>query len=302
MYKKKSLSSGDEGTNLSPIFIYGQFRTRTTWWFAQFRRLSQCMCFYTPLTPILIDYTPKEASESLKNLKSLRHETTGDYYLEYPGYPDKYLKTARDWTTHPYIMTPEDDDPEMEQHFNYLINYAHKRGKRPVFKLNWAILRGSWIKSRFGGTHIFLDRDAPSIRRSFDSFRGSLSWAWRDLVMIIGQNQDHPLMEPLMEYLGYEQPDDLDYFEARKVASRFCRSGKLDQTVKLELISYFQKLARIEADFYADYQVGDIDDVGKVERDIYNLTGLKVDLSTYKEKPPAREDDPVHFSSKKVRE
>ncbi len=297
-YKSERLVNGD---TLAPIFINGQFRTRTTWWFTQFRKLSQCMCFYTPLTPILVDHTPLEASVLFQGSKCLRHEETYDYYQEYPGYPNKMVKTARDWSTHSYFMDPDSEDIEMERHFQYLIDYAQKRGKIPVFKLNWGLMRGTWLKSHFGGTHLYITRDPLSLRRSFDSFRGSLSWAWRDLIMIVGQNQDHPLMRPVTKMLKYRQPEGvLDYKEARHYASQFCRSGKLNftQEMKLKLITYFQKLGDSDAKYYADYSIGDINNVKKVERDIRALTNLPIDLSNYKTKKIAKKDDPVHVSPK----
>jgi len=274
---------------VDPIFINGQFRTRSTWWFTKFRNVSETCCFYTPLSPELVDTTPHKVG-SYSNTVSLRHEKTNHYFTEYPGFPDKLVPHAKDWSQHPYALSPDDKEPEMVEYFSSLIDHAHSENKRPVFKLNSGLLQGAWLKEHFGGIHIFLDRDVPSLRRSFDSYRGWMSWAWKDLVMIVGQNHDHPVFQPIADHLGYH-PERKTYAEARKQAMSFWirqkNAGKFTQETKFELTAYFQELARAHAQTYADYVIGDIDDVTKTQAEVRKLTGLELDLSSYKHKEPA---------------
>jgi len=84
------------------------------------------------------------------------------------------------------------------------------------------------------------------------------------------------------------------------MATRFCRQKDFDQMTKLKLVEHFQKLGKVEANKYADLIVGDLTDVSATEKRVRQLTGLSVDLSNYQDKKPARRDDPVHMSPKKV--
>jgi len=157
-----------------PVFINSQIRARSTWWFTKFRNVNETQCYYTPLSPALFNQSPKDRGVYSNN-KSLRHEPTDHYFLEYPVF-DVPLETARDWSQHSYAMGPNEDNPEMEEHIASLINHADSLGKTPVMKFNSAVLRGTWLKEKFGGIHIYLDRDYESLRRSFDSMQvyGSL--------------------------------------------------------------------------------------------------------------------------------
>lgn len=275
-----------------PIFLNGQFRTRSTWWFTKFRNAPGTRCFYAPLTPSLSDRTPKEVG-SYSNKKSLRHEKTDNYFMEYPGFPNGIVPYAQDWSQQSYSLAPNAKEPEMEAYITSLIEYAHSKSQRPVFKLNLGLLLGAWLKEHFGGTHIFLDRDVPSLRRSFDSMRGWQSWAWKDLMTIAGQNHDHPVFKPLADHLGYH-PEKKGYEDAGKQAMSFWlrqkNKGEFTQETKFELVTYFQELARAHAKDYADYTIGNIEDethLEKTQEEIRELTGVKVDLSSYKYKEAA---------------
>jgi len=95
----------------------------------------------------------------------------------------------------------------------------------------------------------------------------------------------------------------MPFEEARKNALSIFYKGfkeeKHTQKIKFEMIAYFQELARYHAESYADYSVGDLivngtNNVQKTQDDIRELTGVMVDLSSYKYKKP-KDPHPVNI-------
>ena len=268
-----------------PIFINGQYRTRTTWWFTKFRESDKTHCYYTPLAPALSDNSPNDRG-FFSNEKTLRHELTDHYFMEYPHF-EKILPTARDWSQHPYVMGPNDKNLEMKAHITSLIDYAYSLGKTPVFKLNNALLRGAWLKENFGGVHIYLFRDFQSITASFES-EGIADWAWAYTISDIGQNCNHPVIAPIANHLGYH-PEKTKYSESGKKAISFWKDkhekGIFNETTKLEVVTYLQSLALHHAEnHYADIIIKSYENITRIEKSIKELTGISLDLSSFDSK------------------
>jgi len=296
-----------------PIFIHALWRTGSTYLWGKFRTRDELCCFFEPFHESLIAKS-KDAllSDFTRAAKKFSHDTIKhNYYDEFEVDEQGGARHFRSrFVVDKYAMGLSEKDDELTTYLQSLIDIAKGKGHRPVLQFNRSILRAEWMKQRFGGAHLYLNRNLADVHQSYTE----KGYYIPSYITIIRQNAAHPLFKEIAEHLDqapyeYEgrfneatSDHDAKRFKARLTSSTR-KTRSLSEQDKKDVVTFFWTLGLASASRYSDMIIDSdriIQGSGRTMPQMFSdVSGLDVDFSDLRIKTQLL--DPLNVSPR-VRE
>lgn len=284
------------GMEKKPVFIHCMPRTGSTWFSERIGKPVDVMRFYEPFHDALAYNTAADFQadhKSRENGKRLRHPQLKEHrFFAYdfnaaggvPGFQKRF-------TFEDFYMEQAANDPGLQSYLQGLLDKAAAQGKAAILKNVCSALRGAWMKSAFGGAHVYLLRHPRAMDNSNFGYRGFSNFYSRENVMILGKNAGHPVFAEAARWAGLEnfegqsvEEESLHYYRASKFDGH---DGRYNRQFHYDVLCFLWVLGLAHATRYADVIV-DYDALGDEEKraDLWEMlskvTDLPVDFSDYK--------------------
>lgn len=227
-----------------PIFIQALWRSGSTYLWNKFRERPEIHGYFEPLHESLFCKTREKLLEDYQRAsKKFEHHSVGyNYYDEFNIRAEGGVEHfQRRFTLERFALAHDEEDVELARYIESLIEQANDNGQCAVMQFNRGILRANWMKERFNGTHIYLNRKGYYLPT---------------YLAIIGQNAEHPIFAEAAKHYGLtpydhsEISDKKKFMETLRHYSRAMRS--LTEQDKRDVVGLFWFLGLAEATNYAD--------------------------------------------------
>lgn len=206
------------------IAIQTFWRTSGTYLWNKFRSEAAFCAYYEPLNEVLFDEPSSALQQQFEDgiVAKLGHPMLASHYFsEYPieaaGGVRHFLPR---FSYDRYAMAETDLDEALRAYFEFLIDHAASRGRRPVFKFCRMGLRQRWFARNFPTCSILVVRDFNDTFRSYLSMAEKSMDFLRIMFRIILKNRHDPLFAPIARHIGAADRRSLTEPEIRKKANR----------------------------------------------------------------------------------
>lgn len=290
-----------------PIFLQALWRTGSTYLFGKFRTRDELRCYFEPLheslfcktrEKLLTDY---QAASKKFGHNSISHNYYDEFNVRAEGGVAGF---KRRFTLENYVLGPDEDDPELEAYIQGLIDHAEENGQRAVMQFNRGVLRAEWMRERFEGTHIYLNRNPSDMLSSYRN-KGYYLPVY---LAIIGQNAEHPVFQEIAERYGVKPYDHSHVRDQRKFTAtfkHFARQARgLAHEDEQDIVAFFWTLGLAQATRYADVII-DTDQIlepnGRTMPELLGkATYMDIDFSDISVRSGERSFLPVSFEMKGI--
>ena len=289
----------DTGTGGGPVFLHGLWRSGSTYVWSCFRRAHGAYGYFEPVYPGLAKLTPARIARAdwRVSVADNRHpELDAPYYDEYaPLLRRRGVRGfQRRFAFDRFALAQDDAHAQLQSYFNGLIGHAAGLGRRAVLGCNRTWLRTAWLKARFGGFHVHVERDPMAIWSSYTSHaaQGNFSY-FNNLHRIVERNAAHPLFEGMASRLWLRRGLDRMRKPARFYADAF---AAMSAEESYELVYFMWLLAALHGLGACDVVVdsclaGRAGYAAELEARIARGCGLELDLSALRRMAPRVQAD-----------
>lgn len=288
-----------EQTSLDPVFLQALWRTGSTYLWGKFRSREEFRGYFEPLheslycktrEKLVADY--QRASQKFGH-SSISHNYYDEFNIRATGGVEHF---ERRFTLERYALAPDENDPELERYIQSLIDDSAERGQAAVMQFNRGVLRAEWMKERFGGTHLYLNRNPADM---LNSYRQN-GYYLPTYLAIIGQNAHNPIFAEAAERYGVTPYDVQAAFKGRDLTEQqvksksfqstlrhFMREARsLDEQDERDIVAFFWTLGLAQSTRYADMIIDTdmmIEPGGKSMPEILkDITDIEFDFSDLK--------------------
>jgi hypothetical protein len=146
---------------MSPVFIHSLWRSGSTYVWNRFRRLDAAIAYYEPFHEILGVATRDElAAQSPDNWPARHPKLDRGYYAEYlPLVLDRGVPGFQKAFTVDHYFAEDEALTSEQPYLDLLLSHADREGRVPVLACCRSLARAPWLRRRYGGTHIVLQRE-----------------------------------------------------------------------------------------------------------------------------------------------
>ena len=141
-------------TGSPPIFLQTGFRSGGTWLWSRFRAIPKVTAYCEPLNEALYDITRTAIDDLSPATSRLNHPSLKDpYFAEFLPLLDEAGNGVRhfrlDFGIQSYFDMSEDVGTSLSVYLNTLLDHAHASERRPVLKFTRALGRSLWLRQVF---------------------------------------------------------------------------------------------------------------------------------------------------------
>jgi len=270
----------------NPIFVQSLWRTSSTYVLSKFRELEELRCYTKPFHHDL-EKSPIQLERAFINAAK-RHGfqfIDKSYYDEFEAKENGVPEYNWRFSTQDYVLGSGDRHDAMESYLSRLIVKARKQQKRTMMQFNRGVLRGAWLQERFGATSLYVSRSPVKMLESYRRLAQKRQQYYMACYLgILGQNNTHPLLAEMADYVGTPNRQANTYREYFMFYNRLANA--LSDDKMRDVVGFFWTLGILNATKYAattldmELQSQEGEEPSEIfHEEVKTTTGLSIDFS-----------------------